>query len=292
MIRTPIHPPEEYIEQAYLFRTCRERRLEGVAMQDVLSQVDQEILSTTKLPFAVSFMLDEMRHSGRISQACARLPHYFTPFQSFVLEQAEREESTLTFEQALQILEREAEYRASGAAPAGLFFFEIEAMSRNRLGYMEGLDRMEGDGLFNDDWLEFLQLIRAQLGLRDLPEMVFARSQAFVELRRRDDPKYQPPFTPLFGEKEGRIAAAGVGRDPMYFFAALQRQLGYPAPPRPRKDDALAQKLEKMSRAIQRQEEKLRILEQEVRGQVDLSQFTVGEDGQAPIDKRLGPIEP
>ena len=32
---------------------------------------------------------------------------------------------------------------------------------------------------------------------------------------------------PLFAEKEGKIAKANRGRDPL-LFAALQRQLGYP----------------------------------------------------------------
>ena len=45
---------------------------------------------------------------------------------------------------------------------------------------------------------------------------------------------------PLFGEKEGKIAKASRGRDPLFLFAALQRQLGYPEVPRYRQvqDDA------------------------------------------------------
>jgi hypothetical protein len=45
--------------------------------------------------------------------------------------------------------------------------------------------------------------------------------------------------------------------------------------------------MEKMARMIQRLEEKLRIVEQETRGGVDLSPFVVGKDGKAPIDERL-----
>ena len=41
-------------------------------------------------------------------------------------------------------------------------------------------------------------------------------------------PEWEPPHEPLFGEKEGKIAKASRGRDPLYLFAALQRQLGYP----------------------------------------------------------------
>ena len=57
-------------------------------------------------------------------------------------------------------------------------------------------------------------------------------------------PGYTPPLPPLFGEKEGKIARASRGRDPLYLFAALQRQLGYPEVPRARpRDDPLTQLL-------------------------------------------------
>ena len=52
--------------------------------------------------------------------------------------------------------------------------------------------------------------------------------------QRRQNPDYQLPVPALFGEKEGKIAKANRGRDPLYLFAALQRQLGYPEVPRPR----------------------------------------------------------
>ena len=287
MSKTPVHPAEEYVEQAYFFHSCRERQMEGRAMQEILAQLDQEILATTKLPYAIQFMLAELRHSGQISQACARLPHYFTPFQAYVLEQAELDNSRLSFEQALLILQREAEYRAATPTPAGLFIFEIETMSRNRLGYMEGLKRLQLDSFFDDDWCQYLELVRAQLGSRELPELVFARSESFVTLRRREDPDYEPSFDVLFGEREGRIAQANIGRDPMFFFAALQRQLGYPEVPRPPKQDSTTGRLEKFARTILRLEEKLRVIEQELHGGVDLSQFIVGKDGVAPIDRRL-----
>lgn len=287
MQKTPIHPREEYVEQAYFFRTCRERLTDARPMQEILAQLDREILSTTKLPFAIQFMLDELRHSGQMSQACARLPHYFTPFQVFVLAQAESDAARLTFEQALFILEREAEYRSGAPTAAGLFIFEIEAMSRNRLGYLDGLTGMTADAIFDDDWVEYIHIVRSQLGMRDLAELVFARSANYVAERRRTDPEYQPPFEVLFEEKEGKIAAANIGRDPMYFFAALQRQLGYPEVPRPPKQDTLWQRLDKFSRTLHRIEERMKVLEQEVRGQVDLSPFMVDKDGSTPMDRRL-----
>src|SRR5206468_2736124 len=44
---------EEYVEQVYFFRALRERMAEGQATQAVLERVHQEILSTTRLPFAI-----------------------------------------------------------------------------------------------------------------------------------------------------------------------------------------------------------------------------------------------
>lgn len=289
MAQTPVHPREEYVEQAYFFRAWRDRSSEGRAAQEILAQLDQEILATTKLPFAIQFMLAELRHSGQISQACTRLAHYFTPFQSFVLEQAESDVARIPFEQALLILEREAQYRAQGPTPAGLFIFEVEAMSRNRLGYLDGLARMREDACFSSDWREYISLVQSQLGLRELPELVFARSESYVIERQRSDRDYEPRFAVLFNEKEGRIAGANIGRDPMYFFAALQRQLGYPEVPRPPKEETLFRRLDGFSRTLQRMEERMKILEQEIHGQVDLAPFTITKEGAAPIDKRIEP---
>jgi hypothetical protein len=77
----------------------------------------------------------------------------------------------------------------------------------------------------------------------------------------------------LFGEKEGRIARANRGRDPLYLFAALQRQLGYPVVPRPRPRDDPAAKFEALQVKLRELEMRLKLVEGEVRGQVDLSQF-------------------
>ena len=106
-------PREEYIEQEYFFRVYRERLQENMASQDILKTVHEEILSTTRLPMAVDFMRAEILHTGRISDAMARLSHYFTPFQTFVVARAEEVVSRFDQITALEILEREARYRAS-----------------------------------------------------------------------------------------------------------------------------------------------------------------------------------
>src|SRR6516165_7183065 len=100
---------EEYIEQAYLFRVMRERLAEGLATQEVLELVGQEILATTRLPYAIQFLTAEVKHTGLLSSGFARLPHYFTPFQAFVVRCTEEEKLRFATETALLVLQREAE---------------------------------------------------------------------------------------------------------------------------------------------------------------------------------------
>ena len=104
---------EEYIEQAYFFRVLRDRLAAGMATQDVLERIDQEILSTTRLPYAVQFLSAELKHTGQLSSGFARLPHYFTPFQAFVMAGAEEEARRFPMDSALLVLQREAEHKAS-----------------------------------------------------------------------------------------------------------------------------------------------------------------------------------
>ncbi|NOX54210.1 MAG: hypothetical protein GXP27_07155 [Planctomycetes bacterium] len=86
---TPLLDQEEYIEQAYFFRTFRERLDENMSAQEILRTIHEEILSTTKLPMALEFLSGEIELKGRISDGMALLSHYFTPFQTFVMRRAE-----------------------------------------------------------------------------------------------------------------------------------------------------------------------------------------------------------
>ena len=80
----------------------------------------------------------------------------------------------------------------------------------------------------------------------------------------------------LFGEKEGRIALANRGKEPLLLFNALQRQLGYPAVPRPEKTLQNEELLEKLQRIVGRLEVRIKLLEDEQREKgIDLSQFMV-----------------
>jgi hypothetical protein len=264
---------EEYIEQAYFFRAWRERLATNLSTQDILARIGEEILTTTRLPLAIGFLGTELKHSGLLSSGFARLGHYFTAFQAFVMRQTEREGLRFNVETALLVLEREAHYRAGPLTAPGLFVYQFEVLSRNRLGYDHGLEAMAADPFYDADWRAYLDMVRRQIGIVDFADLVYLRSHLYVAEQRRKDPAYEPPLPPLFGEKEGKIAKANLGRDPLFLFAALQRQLGYPEVPRPRPRDDVTAKIETLQAKIRELEARLKLVESEVKGQLDLSQF-------------------
>ena len=59
----------------------------------ILLTVQEEILSTCRLPVAIDILRTEILHSGRIGPAMNRLGHYFSAFQTFVVDRAEDERS-------------------------------------------------------------------------------------------------------------------------------------------------------------------------------------------------------
>ncbi len=258
---------EEYVEQSYFFKTIRERMQQSMSTQDLLTAARQEILSTTQLPFAIDFMASELRHTGGFATAMARLPHYFTTFQTFVIAEAEKAEGRFDFRIAMEILQCEAEYRASNPACQGIFLFQFETICRNRLGYDRGLEALAGDGIYNDDWREWILTVRRQVGLVDFCDMIYVRS----ELYRKNRGVVEKPM--LFGEKEGKIALANRRKDPLFLFAALQRHLGYPGVPRPRPEDTHRYVLPQLQRAVERVEMRIKLLEEELRGGINLARF-------------------
>src|SRR6266446_5873688 len=139
MTTTALLDREEYIEQIYFFRTLRERLSSQLVVQEILERIHEEILATTRLPMAIQFLATELKHSGLLSSGFAKLPHYFTPYQAFVIRQTEKEGIRFSIETALLILEREAGYLGGQPTRPGLFVFQFETLSRNRLGYDEGL---------------------------------------------------------------------------------------------------------------------------------------------------------
>lgn len=268
-----VHEREEYIEQAYFFRIFRERLQEQLPTQEILGHIHEEILTITRLPLAIQFLATELKHTGDLSSGFNKLPHYFTAFQGFCVEQTEQERRRFPIEICLLILEREAQYRAGTPSQPGLFVYQFEAISRNRLGYDQGLMAMEADPYYDADWKAFINLTRRQVGVVDFADLVYLRSVLYLAEQKRKNQDYAPPLVPLFGEKEGKIARANRGRDPLYLFAALQRQLNYPEVPRPKARDDLEAKIEVLRAKLKEMEQRLKLVEGEVRGQVDLSEF-------------------
>lgn len=269
---------EEYVEQAYFFRTFRQRMQEGTSSQELLAGVRQELLSTTKLPLALDFMAGELRLTGGFGSAMARLSHYFTPFQTYVVQEAEREEGRFDFRIALEILEHEATYRTQGGSIQGIFLYQFETLCRNRLGYDRGLDAVAGDPVYDEAWREWILTVRRQVGIIDIADLIYVRSEHFRNLRGEPD----KPI--LFGEKEGRIALANRQKDPLFLFSALARHLGYPSVPRPRPQVSEAQQYAALQRRLDRVENRLRLIEEESRGGINLGRFygPPKDNGSAP----------
>ena len=73
--------------------------------------------------------------------------------------------------------------------------------------------------------------------------------------------------------KGRRIAWANRGKDPSLLFAALHRQLGYPSIPRPEPIEQTTLILPQLMRRVERMESRLKLLEEEQKGGIDLSKF-------------------
>jgi len=273
----PVLEAAEYIEQAHLYRAVGERLSEQIPLQDLLSAMRHEVLATTRLPLAVDFLLTELKHSGMMYPAMLRLDHYFARFQTYLVGEAEREEGQFDMRTALLILRADAQYRAAGVSPAGLFLFQFEAISRNRLRYDPGLLAMSEDPVYGADWRAFILEVRQQVGLVDLADMVFMRSAEYHRRRALQKLENRELPLPLFGEKEGRIAFANRRKEPSLLFAAMQRHLNYPPVPRPVPPDPQKELLPQMMRRLERMEARLKLLEEESRQGIDITKFYSAE---------------
>lgn len=305
---------EEYIEQAHFFRALGERLRDNVPMQEVLGTVREEILATTKLPMAIDFLLAELRHAGVLGSAMARLEHYFSPFQVFVIQESEDERRRFDLRIGLEVLRREAEYRAESPTRQGLFLYQFEAISRNRLGYDRGLEAVASDPGFDATWRDWVRTMRRQIGMVDLADLIYVHSEYYKQRAGRtsagragasppptasadeeqilnetgkpgaeDGPARSDNDITLFGEREGRIALANRRKDPLYLFASLHRQLGYPEVPRPQLVENPQMQLPQVVRRLEQLETRVKLVEDEQRGGIDLTKF-YGRPDVPPID--------
>jgi hypothetical protein len=122
------------------------------------------------------------------------------------------------------------------------------------------------------------------LGDVDFADLIFVRSAYFVGERRKINPDFVPKYPSLFGEREGKIARANRGRDPLYLFSALQRQLGYPEVPRLRRPDELEARVLVLEQKIAQLENRLKLAESELNQEdVDLAQMMVKPEDTAGV---------
>jgi hypothetical protein len=265
---------EEYVEQAYLFRVLVERLPQDMPLQELFRQVREELLASSKLPMAVDFLRAELEHSGEFGSAMAKLSHYFAPFQTYVVQEAEDDRGRFDLLTALEILRAEALYRASNASRQGIFLFQFETLCRNRLKYDRGLKAIADDPLYDADWREWILTVRREVGIIDIADLLYVRSEHFQQRRRIQAGGDLPPQKPvLFGEKEGKIALANRGKDPLFLFAALQRHLGYPIVPRLKPADQTPQLIPQLMRRVERLESRLKMIEEEQRDGLDITKF-------------------
>lgn len=279
----------EYVEQAYFFRVLLDRIGQSVPLQELMEQTKYELLATTRLPMAVDFLLAELKHHGLMNGGMKLLAHYFVPFQTFLISEAEADRGRFDYRTALKILGAEAEYRTHETINRqGLFFFQFEGISRNRLNYDRGLKAMSGDPAYSPEWQAWILIVRRQLGLVDLADMIYVRSELYQERRARAG-ETEPEAPVLFGLSEGRIALANRRKDPLFLFAAMQRHLGYPPVPKLEPIDPLPSLIPQMQRSLERLESRIKLIEEEQRGGIDITKFynSQGAKMAAPGDDLL-----
>ena len=268
---------DEYVEQAYFFRTLAERLPQNLPMQDLLRQTGEELLASTKLPMAIDFMRAELEHAGVLAPAMASLSHYFTPFQTYLMREAEQEGGRFDIGVGLKVLQAEAEFRAQEASPKGMFLFHFEVLCRNRLRYDPGLTAMAEDPIYDGDWRSWILVVRRQVGLIDLADLIYVRSQYYqIQRWQRAGREVEPEAAVLFAEKEGKIAFSNRGKEPLFLFAALQRHLNYPLVPRPIILDTTPDLIPKLLRRVEQLETRLKLIEQEQRQGIDITEFYEG----------------
>lgn len=278
---------EEYVEQAHFFSVLAERMAENSPAQEILSAMREEVLATTKLPMAIDFLLAELRHQGSFAPGMRKLSHYFTPFQCYVMSEAENDRRRFDLRIGLLVLAREAQYRAAEhLTRQGLFVYQFETLCRNRLSYDQGLEAMSEDPTFDETWREWILTVRRQIGLVELSDLIYVRSDFYVLQQERlgniaktaegdeeTEKTGHPARFVLFGIQEGRIAWANRKKDPLLLFAALHRHLDYPEVPRPERSDPEERLLPVLARRLEQVEARLRLLEEEQRGGIDLTRF-------------------
>ncbi len=280
---------DEFVEQAYFYGMLYERLGQETTLQDLLEQGRFEILATTKLPMAIDFLSNELKHLGVIAPAMRKISHYFSSFQTFIVEESESDRGRFDFRTALLVLKHEAEFKSKLLEKIrdedsesncwrdlrqGEFLYQFETLCRNRLNYDKGLKAMSEDPVYSADWKEWILVLRRQLGFVDIADLIYGRSEEFVKYRKRHlGETAEAEYPILFGEREGKIAFANRQKDPLFLFSAMQRHLDYPPVPKRQIRDDTLDLVPQMQRRIERLEQRLKFMEDEQRQGIDITKF-------------------
>ncbi|MEL7265803.1 MAG: hypothetical protein AAFP69_13470 [Planctomycetota bacterium] len=135
---------------------------------------------------------------------------------------------------------------------------------------------MSSDPQYDADWARWILMLRSELGLVDIADLIFMRSEGYLKILEKAGKMDQAPPAVLFGEKEGRIAMGNRRKDPVLLFAAMQRHLDYPTVPRPKPVDRTNELIPQMQRRIERLESRIKLMEDERRG-LDITRFYKGQ---------------
>jgi hypothetical protein len=159
---------------------------------------------------------------------------------------------------------------------------------------------MAKDPAYDADWQKWIRQARRQIGMVDLADIIYVHSEHYWQRQNSRDGQTPPAGGPglptddaddlgvaddrapvrlvLFGEREGRIALANRRKDPLYLFNSLHRQLGYPEVPRPKPDESGQTLLPQLARRLEQLETRIKLVEEEQRGGIDLTKFYVRPD--------------
>src|SRR5262249_1469400 len=144
---------------------------------------------------------------------------------------------------------------------------------RHRLGYDRGLEAIAGDPAFDETWRDWILKLRRQIGMVDLADVIYVHSEYYWQRSEKSEGANSEDAVVLFGEREGRIALANRKKDPLFLFSSLHRQLGYPEVPRKKPQDQEKALLPQLARRLEQMETRLKILEEEQRGGLDITKF-------------------
>ncbi len=218
-------------------------------------------------------MLTELNQVGAMYTAMLKLTHYFTPFQTYLIQEAEREDGRFDILTALSVLKAEADLRATEPSPLALFFFQFETLCRHRLRYDYGISSMALDPMFEPSWQEWIKSIRRKIGTVGIADLVYIHSEYYAQKQEQAGQTEEIPAI-LFGFKEGRIALANRSKEPLHLFSSLQRHLNYPSVPRPKPKDEADELVPRLLRQVERLDLRVKLLEDEQReGTFDLTKF-------------------